>query len=187
MIRELIARIRGWFFSLRCNLFSKRTRIGKGLKIYRKLEIKGKGRCIIGNDCSAKGMPGCKDQYVTISTSHPDALVKVGNNVELLAAKMTCKFAIVIGNDALIEDAALMDSDFHSIDKPRRDAVGESKEACMIVIEDGVAIGARSVVGKGARIGVDSIVVPNSVVRGIFPPASFIIGNPARRVSRDRS
>lgn len=182
MFSDMAAQLRGMIFRVKCRLVGRSVIVGKGLKIFRKLEIYGKGSCIIGSNCSMKGMPGNRGQWVTIYSTNPEAQIRIGENVKLLAAKMTCKFGISIGNDVLIEEAALMDTDFHTIERPRKDIEGETRESCMIVIGDRVAIGARSIIGRGARIGADSVVVPNSVVRGVFPAGSFIIGNPARRV-----
>lgn len=181
-MEDLIATIRGSLYRLRCQLFRSNVHIKKGLKLYRKLEIKGKGLCIIGKNCTIRGIPGSRNQYVTLYSNSPEAAITIGDNAELLAAKVSCKFAISIGHDVLIEEASLLDTDFHSVEKSRKDIEGESRESCMIVIGDRVSIGARSIIAKGSRIGDESIVGPNSVVRGPYPPGSLIMGNPAKQI-----
>ena len=179
-----IAAARGSLFRLRCRFLRRNVHIEKGLKLYRQLKIKGKGSCIIGKNCTIRGIPGSRNQYVTLYSNSPQATITIGDNAELLAAKVSCKFAISIGHDVLIEEASLLDTDFHSMDRSRKAVEGETKESCMIVIGDRVSIGARSIIAKGARIGDESIVGPNSVVRGSYPRGSFIMGNPAKRVAQ---
>lgn len=58
-----------------------------------------------------------------------------------------------------------------------------------VVIEDGVWIGANSVVLPGASVGSRSVVAAGSVVRGVIPSDCLAAGNPAvvvRRFSSDR-
>ncbi len=57
------------------------------------------------------------------------------------------------------------------------DLVGEARKT---VIGNNVFIGMNSIILAGAQIGDDSIVGAGSVVRGIFPPKSVIMGNPAK-------
>ena len=150
-----IARFRGRLFNLRCALIQNRTRIGEGLRLYSKLELRGKGSWIIGKNCTVRGMPGSKGEYTTLFTNSPEAVIEIGDNVILLAAKTSCRFAISIGNDVLIEEASLLDTDFHSPEKSRKKIEGESLKSCRIVIGDRTAIGARSIICKGTTIGTD--------------------------------
>lgn len=156
--------------------------IGKGLRLYCKLGIKGKGKILIGKNFSVRGIPGSRNQYVTLYTVSSDALLKIGDNVQFLAAKFSCKFFISIGNGVIIEDSLVLDTDFHSLDVTREEPPGETKETCQIIISDNVSIAARSIITKGAEIGADSIVGPCSVVNRSFPAVSHIFGNPAKKI-----
>lgn len=51
-----------------------------------------------------------------------------------------------------------------------------------IVIEDDVWIGANVVVVSGAHIGTGSVIGANSLVIGVIPPFSIVMGNPGRVV-----
>ena len=181
-MKELLAKIRGIFFIFKCRICRKNIIIDNGLKLYCKLDIKGKGKIIIGKNVAVRGIPGSRNQYVTLYTHSPDALLKIGDNVQLLAAKISCKFFISIGNSVIIEDSSILDTDFHSLDVTRGDPPNETKEKCQIIIADNVWIATRSIITKGVKIAADSVVFPCSVVNGSFPSKSHIFGNPAKKI-----
>ncbi len=166
-------------FTIKTKLFHNNITIGKGLQLHCKLEIKGKGKITIGENCIIRGIPGSRAQYVSLSTHSPKAELQIGNSVQLLAAKFSCKFSIIIGNNVIIEDSSILDTDFHSLDVSRETPPNESMKNCAVTIEDNVCIGARSVITKGVTIGESSTVVPCSVVQQSFPAQSHLAGNPA--------
>jgi acetyltransferase-like isoleucine patch superfamily enzyme len=174
------ARFRGFLFAVRCLLFKRNTKVGKGLTLYRRLRVRGTGKIYIGNNCTIGGAIGDRSQYTTIFTHSPEAIVRIGDDTSLYAARISAKYEILIGNDVLIEEAGILDTDFHSIDKTRSEPDGETKERCRIVIGDRVSIGARSFVMKGVVIGTDVIVTPGSVITTSAIPNTIIGGNPAK-------
>lgn len=178
---ERLALLRGKLFTMRLRIFKKNIAIGDGLKLYCKLLLSGQGKISIGNNCTIKRLPGSRTQYVTLDSLSPDAELTIGNNTQLLAAKITCVYAINIGNDVTIEDSSVMDSDFHSLDISRGKPLNETKENCAVTIGNRVAIGARSFVTKGVKLGDGSLVAPCSVVKSSFPKDSVLYGNPARQ------
>jgi len=184
-MRNRLARMRGYIFTLLCRLFRQNINIGKGLKIYKRLSIKGEGQTYLGNNCTIGGARGDSSQYVTIDTHNQDAVIRIGDNVSLYAARISAKYEIIVGNDVLIEQSGVLDTDFHSIDKSRKTPAGESKERCRIDIGDRVCIGARSFIMKGVKIGNDAIVVPGSLVNAQVKAGSVICGNPAKVMVSD--
>lgn len=179
-MNELLASIRGWVFTLKCKILYKNIQIGAGLKIFKRLDITGNGKIIIGNNCIVDGIKGDPNQYVCINTLSPDALIRIGNNASLYAARLSAQYQVVIGDDVLIEEASIMDTDFHSIDKERGLPTNENKEKCQILIGNRVSIGAKSIVSKGLTIGDDVTVVSGSIVTKSIKPGSVVVGNPAR-------
>jgi acetyltransferase-like isoleucine patch superfamily enzyme len=179
-MRSGLARFRGYIFTLRCGLFRQNIKIGKGLKIYKRLSINGEGQTSLGENCTIGGTKGDSTQYVTIDTHNRDAVIRIGDNTSLYAARISAKYEIVVGNDVLIEQSGVLDTDFHSIDKSRKAVAGETKERCRIVIGDRVCIGTRSFIMKGVKIGNDVIIVPGSVVNTPINPGCVIGGNPAK-------
>ena len=186
-MRNRLARFRGYFFTQLCALFRQNVRIGKGLKIYKRLSIEGEGQTYLGNNCTIGGAKGDSAQYVTIDTHHRDAVIRIGDNTSLYAARISARYEIVIGNDVLIEESGVLDTDFHSIDRSRKAPAGETKERCRISIGDRVCIGTRSFIMKGAKIGNDVIIVPGSVVSTLVKPGSIVCGNPAKAMVPEES
>jgi acetyltransferase-like isoleucine patch superfamily enzyme len=180
---EEIAILRGKIFILFCKMFKKNIKIGKGLKIYKKLSIKGNGKIKIGKNCTVDGIIGDNSQYVTIDTHSDGAVIIIGDNVKLFAARISSKFYIKLGSDLFIEEAGILDTDFHSIDESRESPVDERIENCKIEIGDRVMIGVKSIVTKGVSIGNDAVIGPGSIVKDNVESCTFVMGNPARRVT----
>lgn len=182
-MKDTIARIRGSLFTLHCRYMRRNISIGAGLRLYCKLEILGDGTVSIGRNCVISGLPGDRRQYVTIYTHSPAAFVSIGDNVILFAARISANFDVSIDDDCLIEEAGVLDTDFHSIE-PGREIRGESKERCRVRIGNRVSVGARSFICKGVTLGDDVIVCPGSIVTRNMPAQSYVCGNPARVMER---
>jgi len=181
MKREL-ARIRGKLFTIWCKLFCRNVYIGNDLLLYKKLLIEGPGRIIIGDNCVVGGIKGDKSKYVTIDTHSPEANIRIGNNVRLYAARVSANYGISIGNDVVIEESGVLDTDFHSIDRSRGDAVHEVPESCRVTIGNNVCIGALSIVTKGVTIEDNVTVIPGSIVTKSIKSDCIVGGNPARNI-----
>lgn len=179
-MRDLIARARGTLFSLWCRYFRRNLSIGEGLRIYKRLEIIGNGRVVIGNNCIIEGISGDKSQYVSIDTYFPDAIITIGDNVKLSAARISSRYQIIIGNDVLIEESGVIDTDFHSIERGRKKPEDENREKCRVIISNRVCIGSRSFVTKGVIIGEDVIAMPGSIITASVKGGVIVCGNPAR-------
>jgi acetyltransferase-like isoleucine patch superfamily enzyme len=111
-----------------------------------------------------------------------DGKLDIGRNCYLNGACVVCMQAITIGDDCIISDAYLTDTDFHNVQPELRHAPPGPKTMRPIVIERNVWIGDRGVVLKGSQIGADSVVGSNAVVRGTVAPRSLCMGNPAQVV-----
>jgi len=179
-MRDQIARLRGAIYSLWYGYFRKNVSIGTGLRIYKKLRISGSGRVDIGRNFVVDGICGDRSQYVTLDVLHPDSVIRIGNNARFHAARISAKFKISIGDDVLIEESGVIDTDFHSIEKKRENSSDENAEKCSVSIGDRVSIGSRSFVTKGLTIGDDVIVAPGSVVATSVKACMRVCGNPAR-------
>lgn len=172
----------GKLYIIKCQLFTRRISIGNGLVLGKKLKILGSGTVTIGTGCVIGGIAGESDKYVTIDTHHQNAIIRIGNNVSLYATRISAKYEIIIGDNVLIEDAGILDTDFHSIDRERGDPIGESYEKCRIYIGNNVCIGVNSLITKGVSIGNNVVVMPGSVVSTSIKPDCIVGGNPARPV-----
>jgi acetyltransferase-like isoleucine patch superfamily enzyme len=181
-MKYMISMLMGMLYRIKCQLFNNRVSIGDRLLLEKKLTISGTGVVTIGCDCVIGGIAGESDKYVTIDTHQPSAVIRIGNNVSLYATRISSKYEIIIGDNVLIEDAGILDTDFHSIDRDRGDPIGESYEKCKISIGNNVCIGVNSLITKGVTIGNNVIVMPGSVVSTSVKSDSIVGGNPARPI-----
>lgn len=178
-MKDTLARLRGYFFRAFQAGRDSRISIGRGLRLYCKLEISGPGRVSLGTDCTVAGIPGDNRHYVTLYTHGPDAVITIGDRARLFAGRLSSRHEISIGDDLLIEESGIMDTDFHTI-TPDRGQPSERREQCRVSIGDRVSIGARSIVGKGVKIGNDVMIYPGSIVTRNVPADCTVGGNPAK-------
>lgn len=179
-MREWLARLRGRAFRARMKLGRRRVTIAPNLRLHKRLDIRGPGTVIIGQDCLVGGVPGDPSQFVTIYTHAADAVVRIGHGARLYGARITCRFAVTIGNEVLIEEAGIADSDGHAVTRDRLLPGKETAAECAVTIGDRVCIGARSTIGKGVFLGDDAVVGPGAIVNRSLPAGCFALGNPAR-------
>lgn len=106
----------------------------------------------------------------------------IGKNVLLNGCWIGCQQSITIGDECLISDCFLQDSDYHNLEPHLRNAPPGVKVSAPIVIERNVWVGARATVMKGVHIGQDSVIGLGSVVRNSVPPGVVVIGNPQQIV-----
>jgi acetyltransferase-like isoleucine patch superfamily enzyme len=144
------------------------------------------GSVSIGKNCIVNGIPGARIRRVTLYTHSPTATIKIGNDVKLISARVSSKFSIEIGNNVIIEDSSILDTDFHTLDISRQEPTDETIGKCRVVINDDVMIGSRAIIRKGVTIGKGSLVHPGSVVQKTFPAYSEILGNPAKLIGSTR-
>lgn len=110
----------------------------------------------------------------------------IGDGVGISNSAITCWERVEIGNNVLIGSGVrIYDTDFHPLESSYR--YGEKKDGSRTIhdpvyIEDGVFIGAGSIILKGVRIGKNSIVGAGSVVAKSIPEGEIWAGNPAKRV-----
>jgi len=186
-MKEMMALVRGKLFSLKCRLFRKNIVIGRNLRIYGRLYIVAAGKVTLGDNCRIRGMVGSPHKFVCIEAIAPEAQIRIGNNAELCAARIMAKFGITIGDDVIVEDASILDTDFHSLDRSRVTPKDENADRCRIRIGSRVGIGALSFITKGVEIGDDVFVAPSAVVNKSIRPGHVAYGNPVMSVERDRA
>jgi acetyltransferase-like isoleucine patch superfamily enzyme len=172
--RTLLALWRGW----RCRLIAQarglRFEAGPGLRIDGRLWLRGPGRVIFG----ARVRIG---DVVTPWTYDADAVISVGDYSFLNGTRFGCAREIRVGARAILADARLLDTDFHSlaIDRHRDDA---PVRVAPVILEDNVWVAAGAGILPGTRIGKNSVVGFGAVCIGEYPANVLIAGNPARVV-----
>jgi len=143
------------------------------------LTIRGPGRVFVGDNVFIDG----RGHPVTPFTHHVDALISIGSNSFLNGTRFGCQKKIVIGDYAILGDARILDTDFHSIypDRWSNDAIVRSEP---ITIGKNVWVAAAAAILKGVKIGDNSVVGFGSIVTEDVPNNCVVVGNPAKVVKR---
>ena len=171
----------GQYYRIKFRVLGRRVIVGKRFRVRGRLDIRGPGTVIFGDDCvvlSTRIAP------TTPCTQSRQAVIRFGNHVALNGARFSCKQLINVGDNAMIAGAKISDSDFHDIEVKggyRINSTGISKP---VVIGPNAWICAGAMVLKGVRIGDNAVVSAGAVVAGRVPPNGVVFGNPARLVWR---
>jgi maltose O-acetyltransferase len=150
----------------------RRFRAGRNFRVEGRLIVRGPGRVEFGDDVTI-GMT------VTPWTYHPDALISIGHRAYLNGTSFGCRQRIEIGADAILANARIMDTDFHSTHRERHTADAPIRVA-PVVLEENVWVAAQAGLLPGTRIGRNSVVGFGAVCSGDYPADTIIGGNPAR-------
>lgn len=182
-LRAIMALARGWYYRIKFRLLGRRVIIGKRFRVYGRLDIRGPGTVIFGDDCA---VVSTRLQLTTPYTHAPEAVIRLGNRVLLTGTRLGCQKRIEVGDCAGLSDARIMDTDFHALelgDGPRYNTRGVAKP---VVIGRNAWLGAGSMVLKGVTIGENAVVGAGAVVACNVPPNAVVFGNPARVIWRLR-
>ena len=175
----LHSRLRTRFFRF-IHRNNNNIQIGSNLVLHCWLSIKGPGHVHIGDNCVVSTLPGHSAYMVTLYTNAPDAVISIGSHVSLVSARLSSRFEISVGDGVLIEDASVMDTDFHSLDIDRGVPSDETKKICRVCIERNVRVGSRAIITKGVRLGEGTHVYPGAIVQKSCESQTLLLGNPAK-------
>lgn len=166
-----IALLRGFYCRWRYALFTRR------LSVTKRFCLSGPGVIVVGDDVECNGGP----HPVTLFTHSRQAEPRIGNNVFMNGTRFGCSESVSVGDDCILADCRIFDTDMHSVfpDRRSRDAVVDTAPVC---IERNVWIGAAAIILKGVTIGENSVVGAGAVVTRDIPPNCIAAGNPARVV-----
>jgi acetyltransferase-like isoleucine patch superfamily enzyme len=111
----------------------------------------------------------------------PDATVTFGDGFVVSEAAIAAMCSVTFGRDVIIAwDTQIMDSDFHSLVDADERVLNPDEE---IRVGDGVWIGARATLLRGAVVAAGSVVAAGAVVtRAFCEPHVLLAGVPAREV-----
>ncbi|BAY61490.1 transferase hexapeptide repeat protein [Calothrix brevissima NIES-22] len=139
-----------------------------------------KGKLTVSGDVKVKIGAGTRiAMHVKIYGSGE---VTIGRNTLLNGCWIGSVKSIKIGDECLISDCFLQDSDYHNIDPNLRFDPPGPKVSAPIVIERNVWVGARATIMKGVHIGQDSVIGLGSIIRKSVPSGVVVIGNPQQIV-----
>jgi acetyltransferase-like isoleucine patch superfamily enzyme len=171
--------LRGHYYRFKFRMLRRRVTIGKRFRVAGRLDIRGPGAVIFGDDCSVYSS---RASVTTPWTHSPEAVLRFGNRVLLTGTRIGCALRIEVDDWAGLSDARIMDTDFHALevyDQPRYNTEGVSKP---IHIGRNAWIGAGAWVLKGVTVGENAVVGAAAVAVIDVPPNTVVMGNPARVV-----
>lgn len=183
LIRKAIARpgeavhyamgmLRGRFYRWYLPLRGYRFTAGRNFRVYGRLFLHGPGRVALGDGVTVWG-------WVTPYTHDRDAEIVVGDRTVLSGTRFGCTTRIAVGDDCILADCRIFDTDFHSIgiDRHADDARIRRRP---VTIGTNVWIASQAALMPGTTIGDNSVVGFAAVCSGGFPANVVVVGNPAR-------
>jgi acetyltransferase-like isoleucine patch superfamily enzyme len=171
-IRVGLAILKGHFYKIYWPLRGRRFQAGRNFRVFGSLVVRGPGRVIFGDDVRVI-------QRTTPFTHSPDAVITVGNRVDLVAVRFGCMDRISIGNLSQVSECRIMDTDFHSIAVNRRDPSAPVRTA-PITVGENVWIAPETALMPGTSVGDNSVIAFGAICSGAVPPTVIMVGNPAR-------
>lgn len=170
----LLALLKGHCYRLSLPLLGHRFTVGKNFRVFGRLRLKGAGSVVFGDDVTI-GMT------VTPFTHSPDAQIQVGSRVYLNGTRFGCSSSISIGDDCILAECRIMDTNFHSVFRERH-SLDAPIAVRPVSIGRNVWVCADVALLPGTTIGENSVVSIGSVCRGIVAADSIFAGNPAVRI-----
>lgn len=144
----LMSIFNGCYYKIKYKLLKKNVQIGKNFKVIRILSIKGPGK------------------------------VRIGDNVFLNGTRFGCRKRIEIGDNCIIADCKILDTDFHSILPDKRNNPKHINSE-PIKIGNNIWIDLDCVILRGVTIGDNSTISAMSVVYSDVTEYTVYGGNPA--------
>ncbi|MGH7678107.1 MAG: acyltransferase [Gemmatimonadaceae bacterium] len=168
---------RGHAYRLKFKLLGRRVVIGKRFRVTGRLDIRGPGTVIFGDDCFVNST---YIQPTTPWTHSPEAVIRLGNGVGLAGTRLGCGMLIEVGDNTGLSDSHILDSDFHDARASSDNRQNTHGGTRPVRIGRNVWLGTGSMILKGVNIGDNAVVGAGSVVASNVPPNAVVFGNPAK-------
>jgi acetyltransferase-like isoleucine patch superfamily enzyme len=148
--------LRTMLYRVSWKLRGLQVQAGARLRIHGKLNLEGNGQFVLGDGVIIYGQ-------TDLFTHSPNAVLKIGNDTTLMGTRIGCAMSIEIGNDCVLIETRVMDTDFHSLSKKRnqRFARVETKPVKIgnqVIVERGSAILKGVTLSDRTQIAVGSVV-----------------------------
>lgn len=160
--------------------------VGSNVNILGRIKIvkSAEGFISLGNNVrinSGKNYNTIGGDVHTTLLSIGNGRIIIGNNTGISNTTIVAQSEVSIGDNVRIGGSVkIYDTDFHSIDfENRMQAKDPDIKTKKVEIQDGVFIGAHSIILKGVTIGKFSVIGAGSVVTKNIPENEVWAGNPA--------
>jgi acetyltransferase-like isoleucine patch superfamily enzyme len=167
-----IALARGAWVKVWYPLIGVRFRAGRRLRIHGRLTIRGPGQVTFGDNVQVLG-------HCTPFSYTRDAHIRVGSNVILGSVKFGCALGISIGDECIVAESSISDTDHHATRVDRRSPNAPIR-ILAVTIERNVWIGRTAAVLPGVVVGENSVVAHGAVCMRSVPANMIVVGNPAK-------
>ena len=167
-----LAVLKGHFYKAYLPLVGRRFKAGRNFRVFGSLVVRGPGQVIFGDNVRVINR-------TTPFTHSPEAVITVGDKVDLVAVRFGCMVRISIGSLSQVSECRIMDTDFHSIAINRRDPSAPVRTAA-ITIGQNVWIAPETAIMPGTSIGDNSVIAFGAICAGAVPANVVMVGNPAR-------
>ncbi len=169
---------KGWLvrplWKLREVMGGSKIQVGQRFSLQGAFSCRGPGRVILGDDVTVA-------MICTPFTHDAQAIIQIGSRCFLNGTRFGCSRSISVGDDCILADARIMDTDFHPIGV-RRTGPGIEIGVAPIVIERNVWVAAGAAILKGVRVGENSVIAFGAVVVKDVPALRIVGGNPAKEI-----
>ena len=168
--------------------FNRNIHIGKGAIIDFGVKIQTNGHFLsVGENVYLRSLKRGYHTSMPVPTTLlidcKNATIKIGNFTRINGAFIHSQRNIQIGKNCVIASGVqILDSNGHELLSSDRTKGRDKPEE--IIIGDNVWIGINAIVLKGSKIGDNSVISAGSIVKGVFPPNSLIVGNPGKFVKK---
>lgn len=167
---------KGYWYRFYFRLLGKRFTVGRNFRCFGTIVFRGAGLVALGEDVVLLGR-------VTPFTHSSRAEIRVGDRVRMDGVRFGCTERISIGNDCILAECHLIDTDFHSTRVDRKYNPDAPVRTAPIIIEDNVWVSEGVSMLPSAWIGANSVVGIRAVCVRRYPPNSILFGNPAAVVA----
>ena len=169
---RLLGRCRSQWFRWR----HPSIRIGRPFAVHGTLIVRGPGAVRVGDAVTFDNATGRPNRLLTFD---PGATVNIGSHCYINGVEIACQHCISIGDQCIIAECRIMDTDFHSTEVDRS-GPGAVVKAAAVTIGRNVWIANKTIILRGVGIGDNSVVGAGAVVTRDVPPNVVVAGNPAR-------
>jgi acetyltransferase-like isoleucine patch superfamily enzyme len=175
-LRALSATVLGGYAAV----FGGRFAVGRGVVANHRLIVKGPGRYDLGDGANLFAFGA--GRRTRLVTRHEGATIRIGRNARLNGADLQAALLVEVGDDCIVGQAHLLDTDMHSLALDRRTNADAPVRTEPVVLERNVWVARGAAILPGVRVGEGSVVAYGSVVTADVPAGVLVAGNPAKVV-----
>jgi maltose O-acetyltransferase len=157
--------------------FGDRFEVGRDVVANHRLIVKGPGRVEIGDLANLFAFGA--GRRTRLITRDPKATIRIGRNARLNGADIQAAELVEIGEDCIVGQAHLLDTDMHSLAADRRINPHAPVRTAPVVLEPNVWVARGAAILPGVRVGEGSVVAYGAIVTSDVPAGVLVAGNPA--------